>query len=97
MTIILARAAVERAADAMLGLAAPVPGRGVEIADPAVPGGAEHRRRLVVLDPVEKVAERGGAEAELADPDVRPAELARLERRSGARAHSSGSVPKRRG
>ena len=86
--------AVERLAEAMLGQAAAVPGRRIEIAHAAVPRRLDDRRRLVVLDPVEQFPERRGAEAEFGDRDARPPKLARSHQKL---AHSSGSVPNRSG
>ena len=85
--VLIARLAVERAAERMLGESASVPGGRIEIAHAAVPGGADDRRRLVVLDLVEEFAQRRGAEAELGHADVRPAKLARLQGRESCAAH----------
>ena len=81
----------------MLGLPASVPRRGVEIAHAAVPGRADERRRLVVLDLVEEFAERRGAEAEFGHADVRAPELARFQGRRFAPLMSGALRLERRG
>src|SRR5271166_450921 len=81
---------VERAAEAMFGLPAAVPGRGVEVARPALPRALNDRRRIVVLDPIEEVAKRRGSEAEFGQVDVRPAEFARFQGWEARAAHASG-------
>src|SRR5208282_5870417 len=80
---------VERAAEAMFGLPAAVPRRGVEVAHPALPRALNDRRRIVVLDPIEEVAKRRGSEAEFGHADVRPAELACFQGREARAAHAS--------
>ena len=85
--ILIARLAVERAAERMLGEPSSIPGRRIEIAHAAVPGGADDRRRLVVLDLVEELAQRRSAKTELGHADVRPAKLARLQGREISAAH----------
>ena len=92
--VVLPRTPVERAAEPVLGLAAAVPGRGVEIARPAVPGRLDQFRRLGVVDLVEQVAERRCSQSDLAQRRPRPPKLAEPD---GAPAHSSGSVSNRSG
>ena len=60
---------------------------GIEVAHAAVPGRAEDRRGLLVLDLLEEFAKRRGAEPELGHADVRAAELARLQGREVCAAH----------
>ena len=85
--VLIARLAVERAAERMLGESSSIPGRRIEIAHAAVPGGADDRRRLVVLDLVEELAQRRSAKTELGHADVRPAKFARLQGREISAAH----------
>jgi hypothetical protein len=85
--ILIARLAVERAAERVLGESASVPWGRIEIAHAAVPGGANDRRRLVVLDLVEELAQRRSAKTELRHADVRPTKFARLQGREISAAH----------
>ncbi len=90
---ILARTAVEGAAEPVLALATAVPGGGVEVADAGVPRGGERRGGFFVGDDVEKIAEAGAAEAELRDFDAGAANFAAGER---VHAWSPWSVRRRR-
>ncbi len=85
--ILIARLAIERAAERMLGQSAPIPRGRIEIAHAAVPSRADDRRRLIVLDLVEELAERRGAKAELGHADIRPAKLACFQGRGICAAH----------
>ena len=85
--VVIARLAVERAAERMLSEPTSIPWGRIEIVPAAVPGGADDRRRLVVLDLVEELARRRGAKTELGDADVRPAKVARLQGREISDAH----------
>jgi len=78
-----ARLAVEKAADAMLALAAAVPGRRVVVADAGVPGGLQRRLGVRLADPREQLAQGGAAEAEARQHDLGFAEPARFERVHG--------------
>ena len=67
---LVARLAVEEAADAVLALAAAVPRRRVVVADAAVPGRRERRLGVGVGHHREEIAERRAAEAELRQHDL---------------------------
>jgi hypothetical protein len=71
---------IERAPERVFGEPASVPGRGVEVAHPAVPRGFDQPRGFIVAHALEKLAERRRAEAELGQPHLRPAKLARFQR-----------------
>ena len=69
---ILARLVDEKAAQAVLGQPAAIPGRGVVEADATVPGGLQRRMRFRLIDPAVHAAEMSGAE-----PERRQAETGR--------------------
>ena len=73
---LVARLAIERAADPMFGLALAVPGRGVEIADAAVPGCLQQRRASSSSMTSKSSPSGGGAKAELGHRYARAPELA---------------------
>src|SRR5271166_1608888 len=81
--------AIKRSADAVLRQPAPVPGGSVDIAYALVPRSPNNRRRFVIFDHLEEVAERRGSEPEFGHADVRPAELARFQGREAHAAHVS--------
>ena len=78
-----ARLAVEEAAEAVLGLAPPVPGRGVEVADARVPSRLQSRFGVGLGHLDEQLAERRAAEAEQRQLDARFAEAALRQRVHG--------------
>jgi hypothetical protein len=92
--VLVARLAVERAAQRMFGESASVPGRRIEGAHAAVPGGADDRRRLVVIDLIEEFAQGRGAQTEFGHADVRPAKLTRLQGCEIGAAHVRDSLLK---
>ena len=94
--IIRSRPSKERAPKSVLGKAAAIPRRGVEIAHASRPGAGDQGGGFAIVDALEELAERRGAEAQFGDVDLRAPQLPCLEGR-GRRAHSSGSVPKRSG
>ena len=71
-----ARLAVEEAAEAVLGLAAPVPGCCVVVADTLVPGRLQRRLGVGLGHLDEQLAERRAAQAEQRQLDARFAEAA---------------------
>jgi hypothetical protein len=68
--IVIARLAGERFAHADLGQAGAVERRVVEIADAVVPRGIDRRQRFRLGNVAEHVAERRGAETQLAGEDM---------------------------